>query len=302
MGSNPTPSASLVPNCERHFRAATPVSMASLSRLRRKSSTEGRTSSKRFDLSYRVPYRLRRGRCSQIALDQGQMIKLPERVDRHAFWTWAIPLVIAHVGLSGVAMAGVNGMGALDALVIVMLAALVARRFRDIGWRGWIGGSFVIATMLVAPLAVAAYAIANNLRPAQFMEAMNEVGLVTGAANLVLLAVAGYVQSSRLDEPILAAPVVDALQPPPEASSPPVAADGHRMPNVFAMSAAIVALVVVVGISIALLIPRPYATSTPSAPSQVSIQGRQTQSNGLTKDTNDFLRQLSQHPPGPARQ
>jgi len=152
--------------------------------------------------------------------------------------------------------------------------------------------------MLVVPLAVTAYALANNLRPAQFMEAMNEVGLVTGTANLVLLAVAGYVQSSRLDEPIPADPVVDALQPPAEASSPPVAVDEHRMPNVFAVSAAII----VVGISIALLIPRPYATSTPSAPSQASIQGQQTQSNGLTKDTNDFLRQLSQHPAGPARQ
>lgn len=230
------------------------------------------------------------------------MMKLPERVDRRAFWTWAIPLVIAHVVLSVAASAGVNGMGAVDTLIIIMLAALVARRFRDIGWRGWIGGSFVIATMLVAPLAVTAYAIANNLRPAQFMEAMNEVGLVTGAANLVLLAVAGYVQSSRLDEPIPADPVVDALQPPAEASSPPVAGDEHRMPNVFAVSAAIIVLVVVMGISIALLIPRPYATSTPSAPSQASIQGRQTQSNGLTKDTNDFLRQLSQHPPGRAKQ
>jgi uncharacterized membrane protein YhaH (DUF805 family) len=231
------------------------------------------------------------------------MMKLPERVDRRAFWTWAIPLVIAHVVLSGAAMAGVNGTGAVDTLIIIMLAALVARRFRDIGWRGWIGGSFVIATMLVAPLAVTAYAIANNLRPAQFMEAMNVVGLVTGAANLVLLAVAGYVQSSRLDEPIPAGLVVDALQPPAEASSPPVAADEHRMPNVFAVSAAIIVLVLVaVGISIALLIPRPYATSTPSAPSQASIQGRQTQSNGLTKDTNDFLRQLAQHPSGPAKQ
>jgi hypothetical protein len=74
------------------------------------------------------------------------------------------------------------------------------------------------------------------------------------------------------------------------------------MPNVFAVSAIVIVLVVaVVGISIA-LIPRPYATSASSAPSQVSIQGRQTQSNGLTKDTNDFLRQLSQQAPGPAKQ
>ena len=81
----------------------------------------------------------------------------------------------------------------------------------------------MIATMLVAPLAVTVYAIANNLRPAQFMEAMNEVGLVTGAANLVLLAVAGYVPSSRLDEPIPTAPAVDALQPPAGPAAQPVA-------------------------------------------------------------------------------
>jgi hypothetical protein len=232
------------------------------------------------------------------------MMKLPERVDRRAFWTRAIPLVIAHVALAGAAMAGVNGTGALDTIVIIVLAALVARRFRDIGWRGWIGGSFVIATMLGAPLAVTAYAIANDLRPAQFMEVMNEIGLVTGTANLVLLAVAGYVQSSGLDEPIPAHLVVDVSQPA-EASLPTAAANEHRVPNVFAMSAAIIVLVVVVGISIALLIPRPSATSTPtaSAPSQAtSIQGQQTESNGLTKNTNDFLRQLSQRPPGPARQ
>lgn len=231
------------------------------------------------------------------------MIKLPERVDRRAFWTWAIPLVIAHLVLSVAAMAGVNGMGAVDTLIIIILAALVAYRFRDIGWRGWIGGSFVIATMLVAPLAVTVYAIANNLRPAQFMEVMNEVGLVTGVANLVLLAVAGFVQSRRLEAPIPADPVVEALQPLAEGSSSRGTANELRVPNVFAVSAAIIVLVVVVGISITSLIPRPFATrSTSSAPSQASIQGLQTQSNGLTKDTNDFLRQLSQHPPRPARQ
>ena len=64
----------------------------------------------------------------------------------------------------------------------------------------------------------------------------------------------------------------------------------------------IVLVVVVVGIALAWLIPRPSVGSAPSAPSQASIQGRQTQNNGLTKDTNDFLRQLSQHPPGLAKQ
>jgi peptidoglycan/LPS O-acetylase OafA/YrhL len=105
-----------------------------------------------------------------------------------------------------------------------------------------------------------------------------------------------------LADPIPADPVVDALQPPTEASSPPVAPNRRRRPKVFAVSAGIIVLVVVVGISIALLIPRPPANSAPSAPSQADIQGREAQSNGLTKDTNDFLRQLSQHPPGPAAQ
>jgi uncharacterized membrane protein YhaH (DUF805 family) len=230
-------------------------------------------------------------------------MKLPERVDRRAFWTWAIPLVIAHVGLSAAAMAGVHAMGGLDTLIIIMFAALVARRFRDIGWRGWIGGSLVIATMLVAPLAVTAYAIANNLRPAQFMEAMSGVGLIVGPANLVLLAIAGYVQGYGPADPISADLFGDALQPPAEAGSPPAAQDEHRLPDVFAVSAGIIVLVVVVvGIAIARLIPRPYAASAPSAPSQASIQGGQTQRNGLTKDTNDFLRQFSQHPPGSAKQ
>jgi uncharacterized membrane protein YhaH (DUF805 family) len=229
-------------------------------------------------------------------------MKLPERVDRRAFWTWAIPLVIAHLGLSAAVMAGVNGMGAFDTLIIMMLAALVVRRFRDIGWRGWIGGSFVIATMLVAPLAVTAYAIANNLRPAQFMEAMSGVGLIVGPANLVLLAIAGYVQGNGRVDPISADVFGDAL-PPAEAGSLPAAQDENRVPDVFAVSAAIIVLVVVVvGIALAWLIPRPYVGSAPSAPSQASIQGRQTQNNGLTKDTNDFLRQLSQHPPGSAKQ
>ena len=61
------------------------------------------------------------------------MIKLPERVDRPAFWTRAIPLVIAHVVLSGAAMAGVNGTGAVDTLIIIMLAASVARGFATSG-------------------------------------------------------------------------------------------------------------------------------------------------------------------------
>jgi uncharacterized membrane protein YhaH (DUF805 family) len=208
-------------------------------------------------------------------------MKLPERVDRRAFWTWVIPLVIAHVGLSALAVAGVNGTGGLDTAVIIVLAALVAARFRDIGWRGWIGASFMIATMLVSTLAVTAYAIANNLPPAQFMEAMNKVGLIVGPANLVLLLVSGSVRGSGPVDPIPADPVVDALQPPAEARSPSAAQDEQRVPSVLAMTAGImlvtlVVVVAVVGIAIALLAPRRYATSAPSAPSAGRLPGVQS--------------------------
>src|ERR1041385_7422586 len=139
-------------------------------------------------------------------------MKLPERVDRRAFWEWAVPLVIAHVGLSAIAVAGVKAVTAVDTALVVVLATLLARRFRDIGWRGWIGASFMIATMAGAPLAVVAYAIASYLRPAQFMQAMSGVGLIVGAANLVLLAVAGSVRGSGPIDPI-PEPIVDGLQP-----------------------------------------------------------------------------------------
>jgi uncharacterized membrane protein YhaH (DUF805 family) len=205
---------------------------------------------------------------------------LPERVDRRAFWTWATPLVIAHVGLATLPVAGANAMGAFDTFIIIMLATLVARRFRDIGWRGWIGGTFMIATMGVAPLAVFAYAIATNFPPAQLTDAVNSVGLVSGIANLVLLVVSGSVRGSGRVDPVPAG-AADALQPPAEARSPSAAQDAHRVPRVLAMTAGImletvVAVVAVVGIGIALPAPRPYATSAPSAPAAGQLPGVQS--------------------------
>jgi hypothetical protein len=154
-----------------------------------------------------------------------------------------------------------------------MLAALVAARFRDIGWRGWIGASFMIATMVGAPLAVTAYTIANNFQPAQFIEAMNEVGQIVGIANLVLLAVSGSVRGSGPVDPIPAGAVVDALQPPAEARSPSAAQDEHRVPSVL-VSAGIMLLAVVVLSAISLLAPR-RATLAPSAPSAGQRPGMQ---------------------------
>src|SRR5258708_2916101 len=101
-------------------------------------------------------------RPNSLGQELGRTMKLPERVDRRAFWTWVIPLLIARLVLAALAAAGVKAAGAFDMFITIMLATLVAARFRDIGWRGWIGASFVIATMVVAPLALFAYLIDTN--------------------------------------------------------------------------------------------------------------------------------------------
>ncbi|KJC57442.1 hypothetical protein UP10_28765 [Bradyrhizobium sp. LTSPM299] len=227
-------------------------------------------------------------------------MKLPETVDRRVFWTWAVPLVIAHVALSVAVRAGVNGMGGADTIALIALALLIARRFRDIGWSGWIGGSFVIGTMLVVPLLVVAYAITNDLPPAQFIALMNPVGLVVASANLVLLVVAGCVQGKGLVAP---GPAVDALQSPDEGSPSPAPAKS-REPNLVVIGSAAVVAVAVIGAAVFALLPHQHAAQAsmsspvPSSSPSVRPGTNQIGTNGLTKDTNDFLRQLSQQPHG----
>ena len=168
-------------------------------------------------------------------------MKLPERVDRRAFWTWVVPLLMARAGVAALGAAGFKTLGAFDTFIIIVLATLVAARFRDIGWRGWIGASFVIATMLVAPLAFFAYVIATNIPPAQVMDALNAISQIGGIANLMLLVVSGSVRGSGRVDPIPAG-AVDALQPPAEARSPSAVQDAHREPGVLAMTGGIMRL------------------------------------------------------------
>jgi len=227
----------------------------------------------------------------------GQIMYLPERIGRRLFWTWAIPLVIAHAVASFARLAGFRAAGGVDTVIVAALAIVVAGRFRDIGW---IGGSLLIALLFVAPLMVTAYAVVNHLPSADFLDAMNRVGLCTGAASLVPLAIAGSVQGSQPQAPLPAGQPADIQPPPAEAGSPQPAAGGHWKPHAFALRFGIVALVVATGLFVALLIARQNPTSAPSS-LQAGREGQQTQGNGLTRDTNDFLRQLSSRPPAPAR-
>jgi hypothetical protein len=115
-----------------------------------------------------------------------------KRVDRPTFWKWAVPLVLGHVLLSVLAMNGLSKIGFIDTVIIVFLARTLAWRFRDIGWPVWIGPTILIGTMLVLPLLVVGYAIANNAGD-DITQWFSLVGLISGPVNLILLIVAGSV-------------------------------------------------------------------------------------------------------------
>jgi uncharacterized membrane protein YhaH (DUF805 family) len=87
------------------------------------------------------------------------------------------------------------GVGSFDTVLIVLLAATVAGRFRDIGWPAWLAAAFILITMLGIPVAVMGVAIERNVSPAEFTQWLFRIGQVTGLANLVLLVVAGSMPS-----------------------------------------------------------------------------------------------------------
>jgi hypothetical protein len=129
---------------------------------------------------------------SQIEL--AKMLKSLHQLNRRSFWMWAVPLLAVH-GLVSIAMAkGVQGpLGPIDTALIILFAAALAGRFRDIGWPVWIGPSLVIVTLLVIPFVAFGYAIASHPAPAEFLQWLVRIGQVTGPLNLLLLVVAGCV-------------------------------------------------------------------------------------------------------------
>jgi uncharacterized membrane protein YhaH (DUF805 family) len=127
------------------------------------------------------------------------MLKSFNQLDRRSYWMWAIPIVAAHWLLS-IAMANGIDFGPLapmDTLLVVLLAAALAARFRDIGWPIWIGASFLLATMLVLPVVAFVYTIASDNEPHEFLRLMTPIGRFTGPANILLLVVAGCVPGAQ---------------------------------------------------------------------------------------------------------
>jgi hypothetical protein len=236
-----------------------------------------------------------------------------KRLDRSTFWMWAVPLLIAHVLLNVVTLSGGQGLGGLDTVVILWLAFRLAGRFYDIGWPAWTGPLFMIATMLVFPLAFVGYAIASHLPPADFMRELNMISGIVGLANLLLIIVAGSVPGRATADapqvpPGVALPVSEPRriaepprgEPQPKAlvtSSSPVEERYVSKTDIFVIAAGGVLMIVVVGLFVAHVLPGSRSNPVAPPPSQVRLNNQQAEGNGLTKETNDYLRQLSKQPP-----
>ena len=245
------------------------------------------------------------------------VLKVPERLERDDFWLWAVCLVSGHIVLS-LLSAGGGPFGAVDTLAIVALAMVLGARFRDIGWPVWIGPTFMLVTMLALPLAAVGYAIATKLSPPALLNLMNAIGLVAGPANLLLLIVAGFIPGSAAANSTEA--LTSAVMPEPSTVGPDLMATAARAPDPAGVSEGPTALpsaapvvsdmkgllVVGGGALVILLIlgsfiartmtPRPVATPSPTTAAPNPPAGI-PQGNGLTKETNDFLQQLSRQQP-----
>jgi len=220
------------------------------------------------------------------------MLKVPGVLNRAAFWPWAICLVLGHVLLTLATISGAK-LGALDSLVVIALALAVGARFRDIGWPAWIGVSFILLTMVVGTLGVTAYAIANNLRPAQFMEAMNVYGWFSGPLNLALLVLAGSMPGGKATHPDPERiGALSAVQEVPEGGTV-----AQLVPAARSLRGDILLAFGAVGVVVLLIQERLSDSSSQLAPrspplAQIRVARPETEGNGLTRDTNDYLRQL----------
>jgi len=232
------------------------------------------------------------------------MLKSLNRLDRPTFWMWVIPIALAHLLLSMLAASSMSlgvtsPWGTMDTLVIFVLAMAIAGRFRDIGWPSWIGGLFPVVTMLLLPFAALVYEISAGNAAHHFPESLMVVGQFNLAANCLLIVLAGSVPGRSTPSDQTSGDHSDdglaAKQPPTAFEQPKPAAVG---PLVFAAGGIVaIALVTaaVVGITSAAKKPNAEvmvtsaATTSPTASPTANPSGKMV----LTKETNDFLRNLA---------
>ena len=246
--------------------------------------------------------------------------KVPDRLDRPSFWVWVVPMLLGHILLTFMTVTGAKGLGVVDTLLLIFYSRVLGSRFRDVGWPVWIAPAFVIVTMIAIPLVGVGIAISSQVRPAEVLNWLGSITAITGPANLLLMIVAGSVPGrERHDPPPLTLPVSPEAGSPPTGAPPALSAanipadESGKFSTRDALVVAGGALVIVLIIGMTMFNmatsrnPVQQVTLPPARlPSKVlprsgqqtlvQPQMQQVESNGLTKATNDFLRQQSQQP------
>ena len=113
------------------------------------------------------------------------MLKSLDQLNRRSFWLWTIPIVIVHERLNVVVAKGAR-VGSFDTVAILLLAYVVACRFRDIGWPAWLGPVFILVTMLVIPAVAMDWAFARNIEPDGSLQWLRQIADLIGLALLVI--------------------------------------------------------------------------------------------------------------------
>jgi hypothetical protein len=227
------------------------------------------------------------------------MLKSLYRIDRGTFWLWAVPIVFVH-GLFGVAAAYnvQTSLGAVDTGLIVVMAMALAGRFRDIGWPVWIGPTFMLGTMLVLPMALLFFMISMGTAGSAFMPGLTVISRFSGLGNIVLLLLAGCVPGRS---PPPSQPAGDDPSGGLDVTQLPTSFEKLRRGTAAALEfgvGGIVALLLIAAIVGILRAGKgPNAEVGAASAATTSPAANAYGKNVLTKETNDFLRDLAKRSP-----
>ncbi len=121
------------------------------------------------------------------------------QIDRARFWVYIVLLWGAKAAwaIFNAQVVRLPLAGPIDTCIVILMAVVVAARFRDIGWRVWIGPTLVILLMLVLPAAVA-LGVALTVERSELPSAddlFGLIGLFTSPEMAALVIVAGSTRS-----------------------------------------------------------------------------------------------------------
>ena len=229
------------------------------------------------------------------------MLKSLHRIDRRTFWLWAIPIVCVHGLFAIAAVHNVKtSLGGVDTALIVVLAMALVGRFRDIGWPVWIGPTFLLGTMLVIPMVIFFFMASIGTAGSAFLPALSVYGVFSGLGNLVLLVLAGCVPGLTMPPGQLsgdnASGGFNAEHPPTAFEKPQHSAPDPLVVAVGGIGAVLLIVAAVVGIFSAVTGLRAGVGATSVATTSPATNSNAK--NGLTKETNDFLKSFGKTPSG----